>query len=125
MTDSELNRALAELMGYTIYHYDKDYEENCYFMLMDTDFDPVEPDDGRRKTEERAWNDTPDYCTDPAASLEVEQAAIKVSTRYVDTLVEVMKPENMAYSRACVAELLTASPRERAEAAYITLSSKQ
>jgi len=72
MDGQALNRAVAEqVMGYTIYHYDKDYEENCYFMLMNDEFDPVEPLDGRRKTEEEAWNDCPDFSGSISAAWEV------------------------------------------------------
>jgi hypothetical protein len=43
LTNAERNQALAEkmVMGYTVYHYDKDVTERCYYMLMDPDFDPV------------------------------------------------------------------------------------
>jgi hypothetical protein len=29
MTDQQLNRALAELMGYTVYHYDKESQRDA------------------------------------------------------------------------------------------------
>lgn len=109
LTDQQLNDELRLLLGWTKIGEHPDGHFGCW-----------------KTPEGKMWGNLtcgkePDYCGDPAASLEVQTAAIKVSTRYVDTLVEVMKPENMAYSRACVAELLTATPRERAEAAYITL----
>jgi hypothetical protein len=112
-SNAELNRKLAELMGYTVRTY-----RNGKSVLIGPNLRIVS---AKECFPDEVWEDAPDYCTDPAASLEVQTAAIKVSIRYVDTLVEVMKPENMAYSRACVAELLNATPRERAEAAYITL----
>lgn len=72
MTDDELNRLVAErVMGWSIYHYDKDYASNCYYMLTDADGDPVAPfaglHTGERKTEAEAWADVPAYCTNPAA----------------------------------------------------------
>lgn len=33
MPDEELNIAVAKAAGYWVYHYDKDYEANCYYML--------------------------------------------------------------------------------------------
>ncbi|HEY2492707.1 MAG TPA: hypothetical protein VGI33_07345 [Paenibacillus sp.] len=75
-------------------------------------------------------------CTDPAASLEVEKVAIEHNfDAYVQNLAIVKwgEPDDdvedtavwnktMRYS---IAELLTASPRERAEAAYMTLQAYQ
>ncbi|MEK5142563.1 hypothetical protein [Paenibacillus sp. FSL M7-0134] len=73
-----------------------------------------------------------DYCTDPAASLEVQAKAIEVdaalylktlSTKvYGATYEEVEKYDLIALIE--VKRLLLASPRERAEAAYLTLSIK-
>ena len=94
MTNPELNRALAELMGKWI----------------------------------------GDCCGDPAASLEVQTAAIdKDYKAYIHNLNTVIYEEEegeddgeySAVSVEVTAAMLTASPRERAEAAYITLSSKQ
>ncbi|OMD76888.1 hypothetical protein [Paenibacillus odorifer] len=105
-TDQQLNRALAELMGWT------DFKEDGHGGMWATapDF--------------RWTNKMPDYCTDPAASLEVQAKAIEVdSVGYVRNL-EIAKWEKIMapLARKEVSVLLTASPRERAEAAYITLS---
>jgi hypothetical protein len=65
---SELNKLVAVVvMEYTVYHYDKDYAENCYYMLMDEGFNPVVPmvnRAGERKTEAEAWADAPDFSAD-------------------------------------------------------------
>lgn len=66
--------------------------------------------------------------TDPAASLEVQAKAIEVdATAYCDNLNEVVN-KGAASVKWCyhtVTSMLTASPRERAEAAYITLQGAQ
>lgn len=68
----ELDRLVAEhVMQFTIYHYDKDIEENCYFMLMDSKGYSVELFGGERETEDEAWLDSPYYSTDIAAAWEV------------------------------------------------------
>lgn len=124
MTNPELNRALAELMGWKIREY---RYTNTFTIIM-----PNGRIGGREaKSVDEAWADAPDYCTDPAASQEVEKAAIVADKqKYVLTLWEVMHPvdeqnEDEEYYAGwyvdAVAEFLTASPRERAEAAYITL----
>ncbi|MEK5416326.1 hypothetical protein [Paenibacillus sp. FSL L8-0708] len=127
-TDQQLNRALAELMGYTIYHYDKDVAERCYFELTDPDGYPEIVFGGERNTELEAWADVPNYCNDPAASLEVQTAACKERFYwYIQALSKVVGADGYWDSGALDYEgitlLLTASPREWAEAAYITLSS--
>lgn len=57
MSERELYIALAQALGWSVYHYDKDVESRCYYMLMDHEFDPVVIFDGERKTEEEAWDD--------------------------------------------------------------------
>ncbi|MEK4880159.1 MULTISPECIES: hypothetical protein [Paenibacillus] len=64
----------------------------------------------------------PNYCTDPAASLEVQTKAIEVDHEgYLLNLMDAVYGGYVAASSDRIAGLLTASPRERAEAAYITL----
>jgi hypothetical protein len=69
--------------------------------------------------------------TDPAASLEVQTAAIvKDAEKYMRNLAAVRwvrqdAAEMTELSLIGAADLHLASPRERAEAAYITLSSKR
>ncbi|MEK3718938.1 hypothetical protein [Paenibacillus sp. FSL R7-0333] len=62
-------------------------------------------------------------CTDAAASLEVQTKAIEVSAdKYVSNLDALVNPELIqeGWGNHEIARLLTASPREMAEAAYIT-----
>jgi hypothetical protein len=95
MSDRDLNLALAELM---------DYPKNRF---------------------------VPNYCTDPAASLEVQKAAMKANPAlYCDTLDRLVNPKfcegkGEYWHETEVYGLIDVRPRERAEAAYITLSSKQ
>ncbi|MBY3623788.1 hypothetical protein HGO21_30190 [Acinetobacter sp. CUI P1] len=123
MTDQQLNRALAELMGYTVYHYDKDVPERCYYMLVDPtgDYSTIE-----RPTEEIAWLDAPWFTGDPATSLEVQTAACAIDKEgYIRNLVLVKWGESpilySSVSNSTAADIACATPRERAEAAYITL----
>ncbi|MEK5415223.1 hypothetical protein [Paenibacillus sp. FSL L8-0708] len=129
LTDQQLNRALAELMGYTIYHYDyhydKDVAERCYFELTAPDGYPEIVFGGERNTELEAWADVPNYCNDPAASLEVQAKAIEVDAQgYLYNLATVVNGYEAAdiWEDDEIISMLKASPRERAEAAYITLS---
>lgn len=65
--DKAIDIECAKLLGYTVYHYDKDYAKNCYFMLMDAEFDPVVTSSfraGERKTEDEAWSDAPGFTYD-------------------------------------------------------------
>ncbi|MEK4188069.1 hypothetical protein [Paenibacillus sp. FSL L8-0494] len=121
-TDQQLNRVLAELMGWII-KTTTDGEREFY-------------DDGGfcsgKWVEPSHINFTPDYtnvwspCTDPAASLEVQTAACNERFYwYIQALSKVVGADGYWDSGALDYEgitlLLTASPRERAEAAYITL----
>lgn len=100
MTNQELNRKLAVLMGYT---EDKRYPG--------------------RVIKGTAVTMPKDYCNDPAASLEIQAKAIEVdASEYVNYLSMARQKicyEN--YSALGVSYLLNATTRERAEAAYITL----
>ncbi len=106
-SNPELNRKLAELMGYTI-----------------------------KKLGSEDFAFAPDYCTDPAASLEVQARALDFDCReYIRNLtIRTLGDEakDIAFDTTLYSvkylglkRLLLATPRERAEAAYITLSSKQ
>lgn len=131
MTNPELNRALAELMGFEVKGSEGETE---YFAVVFNGWTY-----GMWSiTEEEAWKDAPDYCTDPGASLEVQTAAIaKDKLAYLNKLLSMVSPiddiqfglggamEVVGYNIDGTAAIATASPRERAEAAYITLSSKQ
>jgi hypothetical protein len=131
MTNQQLNRKIAELMGYTV---EPSVQNGVYRLIKGgkiqaTSSVPVE----------LIWSYAPDYAGDPATSLEVQTAAIaKDDEGYVRTLYTVqaraktgmnINPNDIKHwpnmSISIIAILLSASPRERAEAAYITLSSKQ
>ncbi|WP_068505739.1 hypothetical protein [Paenibacillus kribbensis] len=127
MTDQQLNKALAEFMGYTVVMRKSPNEG--YVLLNES---------GRRnwyipvcKDEQEAWEHVPDYCNDPIASLEVQVAAIRVNAKkYFNHLERRLHPgleelpESETWSAFQVAELVRAKPRQRAEAAYMTLSSQ-
>lgn len=106
MTNPELNRELAELMGWTEFKYDP------YGGVW-----AVAPDD-------RWTNSLPEYCTDAAASLEVQTAACDQDrVLYMINLAKVQGwNAGGIISLTEASRLATATPRERAEAAYMTLS---
>lgn len=63
----EMDREVAEkVMEWHIYQYDKDYPDNCYYLLVDG-IDAVEPLSTGYQTEEQAWVDCPLFSTDIAA----------------------------------------------------------
>lgn len=74
---------------------------------------------------------TPDYCNDSAASLEIQALAIaKNAINYLANLSEVIEPDEpgyqqegelIAYTLEHTIKMLVATPRQRAEAAYMTL----
>lgn len=62
--DRALDREIGEkIFGYFMYHYNKDYERNCYYALLDQELTCVgevtEKGLPHRKTEEEAWGDLP------------------------------------------------------------------
>ncbi|MEK5439374.1 MULTISPECIES: hypothetical protein [Paenibacillus] len=136
-TDQQLNQALAELVGYSVVKYrmppdpDGSNWSFDYYMLVNCEGIPVETG---LETEEEAWAETLDYCNDPAASLEVQAKAIADNKLiYLNALLSLVSPgediqfglggsmEVVGYNIDGTSAMLTASPRERAEAAYITL----
>lgn len=79
LTDEQINRKIAELKGYYVYHYDKDIEENCFYQLWDEEGCPViwKIYEGHRKTEEEAWKDVPNWAGDLNLAIElVEKGCI-------------------------------------------------
>jgi hypothetical protein len=66
MTDDELRLAIAKARGWTVYHYDKDYRDSCYYCLLNGDGYPVNDDymNNHHQTEAEAWADCPDWPTD-------------------------------------------------------------
>jgi hypothetical protein len=117
MTNPELNRALAELMGYTV---EPSVQSGVYRLMKGGKIQATSS-----VPEELIWSYAPDYAGDPAASLEVQTKAIEQDPAgYIDNLQLVKTGQTMDvgyWTHPDIAMLLTASPRERAEAAYITL----
>ncbi len=65
----ELNRAVAEKFGYSIYHYSSGGEASAYYTLQDEDggnvIDYGKPSRANeKKTEAEAWRDAPDWSDD-------------------------------------------------------------
>lgn len=118
MTNPELNRALMVALGCQV----EEHSGTVFFFSI-------------LPNGNRLYHQLPDYAGDPAASLEVQTAAIaKDDEGYVRTLYTVqaraktgmnINPNDIKHwphmSISIIAILLSASPRERAEAAYITL----
>lgn len=132
-TDQQLNRTLAELMGYKVVDLDPDWIKTSRKYVL---AEPEERQQLIRHSEDEAWEDAPDYCNDPAASLEVQAKAIEVDAELYMNKLAFIKGVNVQYvdgSRnhddgwyikvSDAALIANASPREMAEAAYITLSS--
>ncbi|MFZ4916430.1 hypothetical protein [Paenibacillus sp. S29] len=118
MTDQQLNRALAEFMGYSVTIY-----TNNFGWLIAPNGDTAQES---LVTIDEAWDHAPNYCNDPAASLEVQAAACEVHPNtYIRNLEKIKWGQSTGWkvSNRVVAQLCNASPRERAEAAYMTLSS--
>ncbi|WP_339246832.1 hypothetical protein NST58_06515 [Paenibacillus sp. FSL R10-2796] len=118
-TNQQLNMVLAELMGYKVR-----LKGSCYWLVNPTGEESANP--FGRNSEEIAWTWVPDYCTDPAAILEVQAKALELNYKaYIDHLDEFVNTDELTIcsepSYRAIASLLLASPRERAEAAYITL----
>lgn len=106
-TNHQLNMVLAELMGYTV-------------------------DKGRpgRVLKGNMSSMPTDYCNDPAASLEVQAKALELNYKaYIDHLDEFVNTDELTIcsepSYRAIASLLLASPRERAEAAYVTIQGEK
>ncbi|RTZ38244.1 hypothetical protein EJ573_03000 [Paenibacillus polymyxa] len=127
MTDQQLNRALGEFMGYRLKTLEFD---DIYYSVVN----PHGLPGPYRYTADEAFLCTvPEYCADPAASLEVQAAAIKANDRqYAINLAKRLEwdgddleySDNDVFSYTGVTVFMLSSPRQRAEAAYMTLSSK-
>lgn len=63
-----------KVMGYYVYHYDKGHARDNYFMLMDSEGEPVADvlsggyREFQRTYESDAWDDCPAFSTDIAAA---------------------------------------------------------
>lgn len=72
--------------------------------------------------EECVWDYAPDYCTDPAASLEVQTKAIEVNeANYFSQLLSLKGIPTSHSILDAFRAIACANPRERAEAAYMTI----
>lgn len=72
MTDNERNIEVAKRLGYSIYHYNKDIEARCYYMLWEPDGTGVGLyPDNQHKTEEAAWQDAPKWDRDLNLALQL------------------------------------------------------
>jgi hypothetical protein len=75
----ETDRMIADILGYHIYHYDKDVESRCYYQLWDESGDPAAfktgkgLDWGQRKTPEEAWEDMPKWSTRDDHAMELTE----------------------------------------------------
>lgn len=133
MTPYEQDVALARLLGYTVYHYDKDVYRNCYYCLMTPSYHAVLPfREGERRTEVEAWNDAPS-CTslDTACLVEDEIERRNQSwgmkgdgprTLYLIALSGIVGAHPGTESGLWT--LLRATPEQRCEAAWLAMGGK-
>lgn len=110
MLDHELNRELAKLQGHQL------ARKVDYGFKVEYDDDVIALTDNRHSL-------LPKYCSDIVASLEVQKVAIE--TDVVAYLAYLSGIDEDFYSGSEVADMLTASPRKRAEAAYMTLRERK
>ena len=87
LSDKEKSKFIAEnVLGWSIYNYDKDVPERCYSMLMDENFDPVANDvpwswrNGERETEELAWDDCPDLTANTDLVMKAQDIYLKMQS---------------------------------------------
>lgn len=110
MTNQQLNRALAVALGCQV----EEHSGTVFFFTI-------------RPNGKRLYHQLSDYAGDAAASLEVQTAACKANYElYVDSLANLFWGhlkgwDNSQYHREEIAHMFNATPRERAEAAYLTL----
>lgn len=94
---TELDIQCAKALGYTVYHYDKDYAENCYYQLVDRQLNPVVSFPfraGEQKTEAEAWDDAPEFSInrDATSLLEDEIERRNLPLTYLDCLAGIAAP---------------------------------
>ena len=117
-SNQELNRKLAVLMGYTI-EWSKTQER--WSLLLGRKIRATSSG-----TVELIWSYAPDYCTDPDASLEVQAKAIGVDENVYFTKLLTLKGVILSPSLLdTYCAIALATPRQRAEAAYMTLQAYQ
>ncbi|MNW28146.1 hypothetical protein D3C74_49610 [compost metagenome] len=118
MTDKKLNRAISELLGFHIEHLN-----GYYYLCLGKRIVELT---GYQYADEDIWDNAPEYCTDLDDSMRVQAKAIEVDrVAYVNNLYETCyefkRVKDSAWDEINIAFLLNASPRQRAEAAYVTL----
>ncbi|MGR6763177.1 hypothetical protein ACU1JV_15170 [Paenibacillus sp. T2-29] len=123
MTDQQLNDALRILLGWTKIGEHPDGHFGCW-----------QTPEGRMLGNITGGKGM-DYCNDPTASLEVQARALEVYPisytknlmwgRWRGELADYTQLDNEEWIKlSAIRSLLNASPRERAEAAYMTLSNR-
>lgn len=103
ITPRERDVLVAQALGYTIYHYDKDVRANCYYMLMDPDFSPVlDGRMGERRFETVAWDDAPPFTTDYNACQLVKQGIARrgLIEKYQDALIDILSLDMQVFNSA-------------------------
>ena len=117
----ELNEQCAKALGYTVYHYDKDYAENCYYQLMDEELDPVIMFPfraGERKTEDEAWADVPAFSTDYEAARiledEIERRGLQIE--YAKAVMKLIYQQGFKNYAEPQWLLIRATPEQKARA---------
>jgi hypothetical protein len=118
MDRRERDIALAQMLGYTVYHYDKAPAANCYYLLMEEDGNPAVRSD-ERKTEAEAWDDAPFFTTDLHAMAEVEREIAR--RKLVHLYMRALCNETRVDGRVSSWRLTTASAAKRATAAWVAL----
>lgn len=123
--NAELNRALAEKMGYSV------TTDKGYWLKKPDGTMFVDP--FSKNKEEIAWSWAPDYAGDPAASLKVQAAAyaaspewylyyLAIRTNKEDLSLDEYPDPFEVFGPELVGPMVTAEPRERAEVAYMVLN---
>lgn len=132
----ELDRLVAErIMGWQMYHYNKDVPSRCYYMLVDENWDAVADDvpftlqNGERKTEEEAWNDNKSFSTEISAAWEVLEKLVDNgftvgASKYAEN--------NLYYAHVlkngvdiCDVQMMSSAPEAICKAALLTTITKQ
>lgn len=122
-----------ELLGYWVYHYDKDHPDSCYYQLVDQSFTPVVVTPhyatGQRKTEAVAWDDMPPFTMSRDAVEQIEEEIERRGLRwqYLSKLVNLVAPF-ITYDRfaewgepslTALWDFLNATPDQRCRAALL------
>jgi len=127
-TGREFDYLVGEkVMNYSIYHYDKDHPDGCYYMLVDENFEPVTDEvgwsAGERKTEKEAWKDCPNYSTDIAAAFKVEERMIlekgHAQIAYLQNIFHICGIPRQPLTSGDIFKLIRLTPEQRCKAAVL------